>query len=420
MLALLLASTAWIRFVGGPHCVASLGDVDGDGRADVVIACSFGGKQVGRAALVSGRTGGVLHAWEGESKDHEFGRSVAACGDVDGDGRCDVAIAAPGIGHVDVFSSRTGERVRRLLPPRPNVRFGEEIANAGDVDGDGKVDLVVGAPGSNRAYVFSGKDGKLLLALDNGPAAGSFGRAVAGGGDLDRDGRADIVVGAPGEEGSGRVHAFSGRDGRPLWLDASLRCAARSDAGLGISVAMLQDLDGDGRVELLVGADGVERHGEAYVLNGRDGSRRWTIPATDRMFARFGASVATIGDVDGDGVRELAIGDPDDSDSMSDPPEDMSRGHAPGSVHVVSGRTGLRLWMAFGDEQHDCLGFCVASAGDVDGDGRDDVLAMATNGIAWSRNEPYFRVYSGKDGQLVRELHLPPAKASAAPHAGPR
>ena len=294
------------------------------------------------------------------------------------------------------------------------------VAALDDVDGDGTDDLVVGAPGANRVYVFSGKDGRVLLLLEHGAGRDAFGRAVAGGGDVDGDGRADTVIGAPNERGGGRVHAFSGRDGRELWRDAPHAPTSSSFARFGIRVAVLEDLDRDGRAEVFAGADELELHGEAVVLNGSDGARRWSVRSTDRMWSRFGASVAALGDVDGDGVCELVVGDPDDSESMDPVGEEMSRGHAPGSVHVVSGRTGLRLWMAFGDEAHDSLGYCVANAGDVDGDGRDDVLSMARNGLFWERAEPWSRVYSGHDGTLLRELGLAPERCGAAAEPGSR
>lgn len=412
LLSTIVNAASFITFGGGPRCVASLGDLDGDGRAEVVIAWGFGGKQLGRAALFAGRTGELLQSWTGEAPAHEFGTSVAVCGDVDGDGRADVAISSPGAGCVDLYSSRTGERLRRLLPPRDDLRFGEEIANAGDVDADGHDDLIVGAPGSSHAYVFCGSDGKVLLALDNGAGAGRFGRAVAGGGDLDGDGHPDVLVGAPDEGQGGSVRAFSGRDGHRLWPDWSAGLADKRFARVGISIALLDELSGDGRSKVLVGADGVDGRGRAVVLDGRDGTRRWSIEGGDPAFARFGSSVAALDDLDRDGVRDLAIGDPSDSQSMSTDGEEMPRGQAPGSLTVVSGRTGVRLWRAFGDEQHDCLGFCVANAGYIDGDGIADVIAMATNGIGWENSEPYFRIYSGQNGQLIRELHLPLASAA--------
>lgn len=403
--------SAWIRFPGGPRSVATLGDLDGDGRAEAVIACSFSGDFRGVAALVDGRSGEMRQVWRGAN---EFGGSVAACGDVDGDGWTDAAISSPGAACVDVFSSRSGARVRRIVAPHGDARFGEEIAAAGDVDLDGRVDLVVGAPGAARAYVLSAKDGRVLLPLDNGEGGGEFGRAVAGGGDLDGDGCADVLVGAPDEARSGAVRAFSGRDGRRLWNDWSLGLAPHPRARVGISIAVLRDVNGDGACDALVGADGIDACGRAFVVDGRSGAKLWSTQGLDVGFARFGSSVAALGDLDGDGVLDLAIGDPNDSAAMSKDADDfMPRGQAPGAVYAISGRRGTRLWIAAGDDEFDQLGRCVSSAGDVDGDGVDDVLAMAMNGLSWTHAEPYYRMFSGRTGELLRTSTLPEDPATS-------
>jgi outer membrane protein assembly factor BamB len=157
------------------------------------------------------------------------GAAVAA-GDVDGDGKADVAFGCAGEtvgghvgqGRVYVFSGATGVLLFTLTTPNPqtNADFGSSVAIA-DTNGDGHADIIVGAPGegAGRVYVFSGATGTVLRTLTspNAETNGNFGISVSAG-DVDADGKADVIVGASFETVTstirqGRVYAFSGATG---------------------------------------------------------------------------------------------------------------------------------------------------------------------------------------------------------------
>jgi hypothetical protein len=156
-------------------------------------------------------------------------------------------------------------------------RFGRAVAGAGDVNQDGIADLIVGAPGEQRAYVFSGRDASLLFELVSpNQAPEEFGQSVAGAGDVNRDGVPDLLVGDRGDDpgpspnDAGRAYVFSGRDGMILFQLASP--AEERDGNFGVSVRSAGDVNHDGVADLIVGAyledpaTSPEDAGRAYVF----------------------------------------------------------------------------------------------------------------------------------------------------------
>ena len=190
--------------------------------------------------------------------------------------------------------------------------LGAAVAACGDIDGDSIADLLVGAPGfapagltaAGEAKVFSGANGTLVLSRDGAGSAQQFGASVDEAGDLNGDGVADLLVGAPGQ-----AHAFSGATGSPLFTFSGSMTGDR----FGSSVADAGDLDGDGRSEILVGAPQVGPFltGPGYVrlFSGASGLPMATIVG-DRVGDSFGASVDGLGDIDGDGFADLVVGAP--------------------------------------------------------------------------------------------------------------
>jgi hypothetical protein len=250
----------------------------------------------GRVYLYSGASGAFLRALFTPTPTigGSFGDSVAGIGDLNGDGRGDVIVGAPAetwqvanSGLVHVYSGATGARIRSILSPRREIggRFGEAVSSVPDVNQDGRPDLVVGAPHEDpgtapqdqgRAYVFSGATGALLWILlpPSQDSADDFGDAIAGLADLNGDGRGDIAVGAhdadPGNapNNSGRVHVYSGATGQRLFTLVSPD--QRTEGRFGTDVTLVPDTNGNGIGDIAVGADGEggfpAQSGRAYLF----------------------------------------------------------------------------------------------------------------------------------------------------------
>ncbi|RMH26010.1 MAG: hypothetical protein D6692_10045, partial [Planctomycetota bacterium] len=267
-------------------------DANGDGSNDaVVIAPSSDPSGVGRVVIVSTATDEVLWQFSAEQTGDVI-PIAATAGDVNDDGLDDVIITIMRWNEttemmdswVDVRSGVDGALLFNLQSPAVITDgFGVSVAAAGDVDGDGHDDIIVGAPlggkqVTGRAYVFSGLDGALLRTVHNfGPGA-MLGASVAGLGDIDGDGNADYIVGAPADEQSlGFARAYSGATG------ALLRSFTATEPGgeFGRNVAALGDITGDGVAEVVVtepaivldaDASGAPlRQGRVHVYSGADG-----------------------------------------------------------------------------------------------------------------------------------------------------
>jgi hypothetical protein len=218
-------------FRGGVRVAA--GDVDGDGIADVITAPGPGGGP--HVKVFDGVTGAELASFFAFDPGFAGGVTVAA-GDVNGDGRADIAVGA-GVGggpHVQVFDGRTLGVLSSFFAFDPGLRNGVSVG-AGDLTGDGRADIVVGAgPGGGpHVKAFDGVTGAEVLSFFAFDPGFRGGVAVAAG-DLDEDGRADVVAGA-GPGGGPEVRMFSGADGSLLAslfaYDAAFLGGARVGAG---------------------------------------------------------------------------------------------------------------------------------------------------------------------------------------------
>jgi hypothetical protein len=305
-----------------------------------------------------------------------------------------------------ICSGKTAAVLARLPGPEAGDCFGIELANAHDIDGDGRDDLLVGATGAGRAYVLSGKDGKELARVGPGKQDIEFGEAVAGIGDVNGDGVPDFAVGACRESTSGRVHLYSGKDCKELRVFEPVSSGDRT--WFGNSIAAAGDLDSDGRPDLLIGGDEVGYDQFARVYSSATGKVLLSIKsAGERFFDHFGSAVATLGDVDGDDLPDYLVGDPDDL--PEEPPPDV--GQAAGSVLVASGKTGAAMFKVFGKRHIECLGDCMAACGDLDGDHVPDFVAKAKNEPG---GPPSWRAFSGKDGKELWEFKMPEASRPTA------
>ncbi|MGH8565256.1 MAG: FG-GAP-like repeat-containing protein [Gammaproteobacteria bacterium] len=355
--------------------------------------------------------------------DARFAEAVAGIGDVNGDGVTDLLVGAPfqilggnlNQGRAFVFSGADRSLLLTLDHPAPQglALFGSAVAGVGDVNRDGRADLAVGAPGQRvggranqgQAYVLSGADGRLLLTLDNPvpQADAMFGAAVAGAGDVNGDGAPDLLVGAPEQDGvasrDGQAFVFSGADGRLLLT----LFPSRGCCGFGEAVAGAGDVNGDGAPDLLVGSD----LGDVLVFSGADGSVLRTLDDPPGS-SSFGEAVAGIGDVNGDGVPDLLVGAPFTS---------VGRESLQGRAFVFSGADAslLRTLDLPIPEGFAELGSAVAGAGDVNGDGVPDLLAGAPGHdvAGGARDQGQALVFSGTDASPLLTLDTPTPDSGA-------
>jgi hypothetical protein len=335
---------------------------------------------------------------------------------VNGEGFADLIVGAilegaiPGAGRAYVYSGQDGTLLFELMSPNEEQAgwFGFAVASAGDVDRDSFADVIVGAnhedtyPGADdggRAYVFSGQDASLLLELvspNSEARLGSFGGSVAGVGDLNQDGVADLLIGAASEEtdtspvSAGRAYAFSGRDGALLLTLVSPN--EEAVGFFGTDVVSPGDLDADGVADLLVGASGEDPEsspsgaGRAYSFSGRNGGLLYELASPNEATrGGFGTAVAGAGDVDADGAPDLIVG---------------TLGEDPNRAYVFSGRNGSLLFQLTSPDPEFGFGRSVDGTGDVTQDEVPDVIVGD-----WDDNSAY--IFSGQDGSLQQELVSP-------------
>ena len=396
--------------------VAGAGDLDGDGWPDLVLGAPHAdpaGLSSGLVLALSGRDGRVLHSIPGDHPSDRLGTSVAGVGDVDGDGFDDFAAGSPfgtpAEGGARVFSGRTGVVLWSWSGDAPGDRFGQCVAGAGDADGDGCPDVAVGAPFASQAgtyagrvRVFSGRTGEVLHTFD-GAAWDQLGASLAGVGDVDGDGLDDLLVGAPLADGpafnAGAAFVFSGGDGSAL---LTIRGGAAGDR-LGSVVAAAGHADADGTPDLVVGIPAADANGfdsgAVEVRSGVDGGLLLRIAGeTAGEYLQEGAGV---GDVDGDGRADLLVGSASGPSALPEA----------GRIRLISVATGAELAVFEGRSQNDWFGARVARAGDVDRDGRGDLLV----GAPGHDDDPTKRGYA----QVLSTRHLP-RRVTDRPVPGPQ
>ena len=344
--------------------VSAIADINGDGVPDIIAGAPHevpgdfnagtGIINAGRAFAFSGADGSLLLTFDDPTQQEGglLGFAVAGLGDLNHDGFPDIAVGVPGknipdeespaIGVVYIFSGSDGSLLRTLNHPlqEVNARFGSAIANAGDIDGDGVTDLVIGAPGRSEAFVFSGRTGTLIFSVTSPviEQQPSFGTAVAGGKDLDGDGTPDFAVGAPLQKNSrGGVFVYNGSDGT---LRRSLRVRSpQTFARFGAAVHLSNDLTGDGRPDILVGVpdqdvNGQVNAGEVLIFNGRSGRLFQTLTsAQPQDSAGFGSAIVTV-DFDGNGTPTPVVGTPYETVDLLDPHGDNVHHIAIGQIEI--------------------------------------------------------------------------------------
>jgi hypothetical protein len=340
----------------------------------------------------------ILQEWQGEAAGDQFGWIARNIGDVDSDGAADVVTSAPthgaagtaNTGKVYVYSSRSGRLLWSATGPAGG-QLGIGVEAAGDVNGDGVPDVIAGAPFANQAFVYSGLDGKVLLSLRGEAQGDGFGQRVSDVGDLNGDGRAEVLVGAPQHDGAGqnagRVYVFSGMDGRTLLtLDGD---SAGDTFGTSLGG---RTRNGQSWIVVGAAAAGARNTGRVYVYRGLEGKPAYTIDADSAAAALGAMFVSVIGDIDGDGTLDAYGSDWAHS----------ARGASTGRIFVHSGRDGRRILTLTGEQAGDGFGIGPADAGDVDRDGFDDLIIGAWQHATAAPSGGRVYLYSGKTGALLR------------------
>jgi len=388
------------------------GDVNGDGYSDVVLGARIYGSG-GAVAIFHGGTLGTSTTTSlarfGGAANTSLGASIANAGDVNGDGYADALYGAPGAnggaagsGQVHLhYGSASG------LSPLPSVTlqngiagsaFGTSVSSAGDVNGDGYADVVVGAPfaGAGAAYVHLGGPGGLSIIPAQTLAGGSqFGASVAPAGDVNTDGFADLIIGAPGS-GQAFLHHGSLFGTDPVAAIVLAEAPATNLFGGAVNTA--GDVNGDGYSDVIVGArlgsNGQTSEGLAFVYHGSPTGI--TVPFARRLevnqaSAGFGVSVAGAGDINGDGFSDVVVGADLWESTVGEADEGAAfifNGSPTGTVAAAS--TGLQRNLVGG-----AMGRSVAEAGDVNGDGYADVIVGSPLASSGQAGEGLAYVYRG-------------------------
>jgi hypothetical protein len=433
--------------------VSSAGDINGDGLADLIIGAPRGddaGDYAGEAYVIYGKAGldrglidltflsaGDGFAIQGYEAGDSAGYNVSSAGDVNGDGIDDLIIGAiyggeaynGGAAYViygQLGATRGRLDLANLSASEGYTLFGAydgvgiSVSAAGDINGDGIDDLIIGAEGrdgggrnSGGAFVVYGKAGapRALVELTSLEPADGFeiqgenprdlaGGSVSSAGDVNGDGIGDLIIGAVGADaggdGAGMAYVIFGQTGASRGLlDLSSLAASegfviQGDApfdGAGVRVSSAGDVNGDGIDDLIIGATGNDaggaNAGAAYVIYGRPGATRASIDlsslsSSDGFMIQGGAadgagSVSSAGDVNGDGIKDMIVGAPTNGGF--------------GAAFVIYGQAGSTRgridltnlapgdgFVIQGDPTYYSTGISVSDAGDVNGDGLDDLI----------------------------------------------
>lgn len=332
----------------------------------------------------------ILREWDGESSNDQFGWIARNIGDVDGDGIRDFVTSAPtkniggaNAGRVYVYSSKSG-KLLWSVDGHPGDRLGSGIEAAGNANHDGTPDVIASAPGAGTSYIYSGRDGRILVTMTAEAQADRFGQHVAGAGDVNHDGFDDVIVGAPGhDQNKGAAYVYSGHDGK-LLLKLT---GQRPGDSFGSAVA---GFTSRGATLLMAGAPraGAKQNGRVYVYGDLSSTPKFTIDPEETGQSLGAMFLSIPGDMDGDGFPDVFASD------WADRPS--------GRIYAHSGKDGHRLFTLAGQTPGEGFGTSASNAGDVDGDGRADLIVGSWQYSVEAGSGGRAYLYSGKSGKLIK------------------
>jgi len=253
--------------------------VNGDGVRDFAIGATHANLESGYVRIYSGATRGLLRTIPGSVPFSQFGSSIAQTGDLDVDLVGDIVIGAPNDsgGLVYAYSPASGVKLWSVGPAQAGDHFGLSLAGIDDYDGDGLDDVLAGAPDADteagKVYLLSGDDGATLDVVLGDEDFDNLGASVARADDVDGDGVADIAIGVPGADFTGRLDAGAMVLRSGVDLSFLSRCKGpAAGAALGGALAPAGDVNSDGIPDLVCGAKladggGATEAGSAHVLS---------------------------------------------------------------------------------------------------------------------------------------------------------
>jgi len=379
-------------YMGFGHFVGRAGDIDGDSVPDILIGDAGGSAESCYVFVVSGNGGRTLRAIPlpplGAATPQVDGDL-----DLDGDGVPDILVAARfiverDVNRVLVISGRDGSMLHDIQLKGLIWGLGSWARFVPDLDGDGlpEIGVLILRPEakSGTLEIFSGKTGNSIHTLAVRNVCGASSGAFCPVGDIDADGKYDIAVYADGGmncRGTISIYATTRQEG--LWRLESFG----SGSGFG-ALTTLGDLDADGISELAVSFNN-----HVVVLGGKSGTPLAEFRPAGKTDSSpgFGWSVAGLGDIDDDGMPDLAIAETD---------RDMSEGE----ILAKSVLDGRELWRTRGSQEDDTwrLGYQLVALGDINGDGITDLVAGTWG--AKARANGLAQVHSGKDGKLLSQF----------------
>ena len=379
--------------------VSNAGDINADGYSDIMVASTNAGTHSGGEVYIyNGSSSGVettpVDTLANEISGSQFGHTLALAGDINGDGLSDVSSFAGGNFYV-YYSDTTGAKTNKFFstskfsPTSTSTSVnGTAASGAGDVNGDGYSDIVAGSSFLNNGqlqeggfFVYHGSSSGLntsaAVSFQSNKANSSMGNSVSSAGDVNGDGYNDILVGVQNyevETGSGfhnnnrgLVLIYYGSSTGIVTAEPDSIVGTETGAMLGASVSGAGDINGDGISDVIAGApekdNGSTNEGVAYVYTGRT-SYIGTSPLTLLSSAtKTPATVSILGDINGDGFSDMAIGHWQRDSLYIIYGEDSNTAFQ--KIDTLKGAIGSRL------------GWAISGGGDINGDGYSDFVVTA-------------------------------------------